>query len=64
MATTIHHGPYEQIALADRTLTGWISEHGHEIGRPPREIDFNDPQTATPEELLTRVELPIFSETG
>lgn len=64
MATTVHHGPYEQIALAYHTLTGWISEHGHEIAGPPREIYLNDPQTVPPEELLTRVEFPICSEAG
>ncbi len=62
MATTIHRGPYEQIAPAYHTVTGWISEHGHEIAGPPREIYLNDPQTVAPEELLTRVEFPICSE--
>ena len=57
-------GPYEQIAPAYHTLTGWISEHGHEIAGPPREIYLNDPQTVAPEELLTRVEFPICSEGG
>ena len=62
MATTVHHGPYEQIAAAYHTLTGWISEHGHDIAGPPREIYLNDPQTVAPAEILTRVEFPICSE--
>jgi effector-binding domain-containing protein len=62
MATTVHRGPYEQIAPAYRTLTGWISEHGREIAGPPREIYLNDPQIVPPEEILTRVEFPICSE--
>ena len=62
MAATIHHGPYEQIGPAYQTLTGWISEHGHETAGPPRETYLNDPQTVAPEELLTRVEFPICSE--
>jgi len=62
MATTVHHGPYEQIAAAYHTLTGWISEHGHEIAGPPRETYLNDPQMVSPEELLTRVEFPICVE--
>lgn len=62
MATAVHHGPYEEIAAAYHTLTGWISEHGHEIAGPPREIYLNDPQTVPPEELLTRVEFPICAE--
>ena len=64
MATTVHHGPYSQIGPAYHTLTGWISEHGHEIAGPPREIYLNDPQTVLPEELLTLVEFPICSEAG
>lgn len=59
MATTIHHGPYEQIATAYHTLAGWISEHGHEIIGPPREIYLNDPSETAPEELRTKVEFPI-----
>lgn len=47
---------------AYHTVMGWISEHGHEIAGPPRETYLNDPQTVPPEELLTRVEFPIFSD--
>ena len=63
MATTVHRGPYEEIASAYHTVTSWISEHGHEIAGPPREIYLNDPQGVPAEELLTRVEFPICSET-
>lgn len=62
MATTVHRGPYEQIAPAYHTLTGWISGRGHEIGGPPREIYLNDPRAVKPEELLTRVEFPVCPE--
>ncbi len=64
MVTTVHHGPYQEIAPAYHTLTGWISEHGHEIAGPPREIYLNDPQIVAPEELLTRVEFPICADVG
>jgi effector-binding domain-containing protein len=64
MATTVHRGPHEEIAPAYHTLTGWISEHGHEIAGPPREIYLNDPRTVPPEELITRIEFPIFSAAG
>lgn len=64
MATTIHRGPYEEISPAYHTLTGWISEHGHEIAGPPRETYLNDPQVTAPEDLLTRVDFPINPETG
>jgi len=59
MASTMHHGPYSEIAPAYHTVTGWISEHGHEITGPPREVYLNDPQTVPEEELLTRVDFPI-----
>lgn len=64
MATTVHHGPYEQIAPAYHSLTGWISEHGHEITGPPRETYVNDPETTLPDDLLTRVEFPIDAESS
>jgi effector-binding domain-containing protein len=59
MASTMHHGPYSEIAPAYHTVTGWISEHGHEMAGPPREIYLNDPQSVPEEELLTRVDFPI-----
>jgi len=64
MATTIHNGPYEQVGPAYHTLTGWISEHGHEITGPPRETYLNDPQTTAPEHLRTQVDFPIDAEPG
>lgn len=59
MATTMHRGPYDEIAPAYHTVTGWISEHGHTIVGPPREVYLNDPTEVPPEELLTKVEFPI-----
>jgi len=64
MATAVHHGPYDEIAPAYHTLISWISEHGHEVAGPPREIYLNDPRTVPAEELLTRVDFPIRSEAG
>lgn len=62
VAWTMHHGPYQEISPAYHTLTGWISEHGHEMTGPPREIYLNDPTTVSEDELLTRVEWPINAE--
>ncbi len=59
MATTTLRGPCDEIGSAYHTVMGGISERGHEIVRPPREIYLNDPQTVPPEELLTRVAFPI-----
>ena len=63
MAATVHHGPYDQIAPAYQTITAWISDHGHEMAGPPREIYLNDPQIVAPEDLLTRIEFPIKADT-
>ncbi len=62
VAFTIHHGPYREISPAYHTLTGWISDHGHEMTGPPREIYLNDPTQVSEAELLTRVEWPIDAE--
>ncbi|CAN5921014.1 hypothetical protein BH23ACT10_BH23ACT10_12900 [soil metagenome] len=59
VASTVHHGPYDELAPAYHTLTGWIQEHGHQTAGPPREIYLNDPQTVQPDELLTEVQWPI-----
>ena len=59
VAVTVHHGPYLEIAPAYHVLTAWMAEHGYEVTGPPREIYLSDPQTVAPEELVTRVELPV-----
>jgi effector-binding domain-containing protein len=64
VATTTHRGPYAEITPAYHTVTGWIHDHGHQMTAPPREIYLNDPQTVTPEDLLTEVQFPIDEATG
>ena len=59
MATTLHCGPYDQIAPAYHALAGWIPANGYEIAGPPREIYLNDPRLVKPSDLLTRIEFPI-----
>lgn len=59
MASTIHRGPYQEIASAYHALTEWISQNGHEIAGPPREIYLNDPQVVPADQLLTRIEFPV-----
>lgn len=54
VATTVHRGPYGEIAPAYHTLTGWIQEHGHEMAGPPREVYLNDPTEVGEAEQLTR----------
>ncbi|MEZ5244823.1 MAG: MerR family transcriptional regulator [Acidimicrobiales bacterium] len=59
VASTTHRGPYDEIAPAYHTVTGWIEEHGHRMQGPPRELYLNDPQTVIAEDLLTEVQFPI-----
>ena len=62
VAATLHHGPYAEVGPAYHTLTGWISDHGHEMTGPPREIYLNDPTQIEERDLLTRVEWPIDAQ--
>jgi len=64
MATTVHRGPYEGLGPVYGALVDWISENGHEVAGPPREIYLNDPQEVSPEEILTQIEFPIGSGTN
>ncbi|NNF62913.1 MAG: GyrI-like domain-containing protein [Acidimicrobiia bacterium] len=64
VASTVHHGPYDQLRAAYEKVTSWISEHGHQIVGPPREFYLNDPDEVTPDELLTRIEFPILVHSG
>lgn len=59
MATTVHRGPYDEIAPAYHTLSGWVQEHGHETTGAPREIYLTDPQETPAEDNLTEVQWPI-----
>ena len=61
MAATLHQGPYDQIGPAYQAVIDWITEQGHAVAGPPREVYLNDPQAVPPEDLLTRVEFPIFA---
>lgn len=62
VASTTHRGPYDEIAPAYHTVTGWIQDHGHQMAGPPREIYLNDPQEVAAEDLLTEVQFPIEDE--
>ncbi|MDH4118080.1 MAG: MerR family transcriptional regulator [Acidimicrobiia bacterium] len=59
VAFTVHRGPYQEIAPAYHTVTGWIQDHGHQFAGPPREIYLNDPTLVAPEDILTEIQWPI-----
>jgi effector-binding domain-containing protein len=60
IATTTHHGPYEELRPAYHAVAAWVQEHGHQLAGPPREVYTNSPgQVADPSELETIIEWPI-----
>jgi DNA-binding transcriptional MerR regulator/GNAT superfamily N-acetyltransferase len=58
-AVTVHRGPYAEIGPAYHTVSGWISDHGHELAGGPREVYLNDPREVAEADLLTEVRWPI-----
>lgn len=58
VATTVHRGPYAEVAPAYHVLTGWLQEHGREPSGSPREIYLNDPTDVPESEYLTEVQYP------
>ena len=59
VATTHHHGAYDEIDGAYHVLAGWIAEHGHTPGFPARELYLNDPSEVPEGEQLTEVQWPF-----
>jgi effector-binding domain-containing protein len=58
-AVTLHRGPYAEIGPAYHTVSGWISDHGHELAGGPREVYLNVPGEVPEADLLTEVQWPI-----
>jgi DNA-binding transcriptional MerR regulator len=58
-ASTLHVGPYAQLPLAYAALLEHVRERGHEACGPVTETYLNDPRTAPPEELVTRLAVAL-----
>ena len=58
-ATCIHVGSYGDLEHAYSALTQWVRKHGYEPTWVAYEIYLNDPDESAPEELMTRVVLPL-----
>ncbi len=58
-ASTLHVGPYPQLPLAYTALLEHVREHGHRPAGSVAETYLTDPSTAEPEELVTRVAVPL-----
>jgi len=42
VAATVHHGPYDQLSDAYKTLIAWISANGYRIVGPSRQLYLSD----------------------
>lgn len=56
--TLLHVGPYDAVASAYTTLTGWIGHHGLAVSGPPREVYLSPPDTP-PAQIRTIIEFPV-----
>jgi effector-binding domain-containing protein len=61
VATTVHHGPYEELSSAYHSMLAWIGESAYELAGSPREIYLNDPRTVSPDQLQTKLEFPVVA---
>lgn len=55
VASTIHRGPYDEIAPAYHAVSQWMSMNGYEPAAPPCEVYLNDPTEVPVGEQLTEV---------
>ncbi len=58
-ASTLHVGPYAQLPLAYRALLEHVRDRGHEARGPVTETYVNDPRTAGPADLVTRLAVAL-----
>lgn len=55
----LHKGSYENLPKVYEKIHKFLKEKGLEFNLPTYEFYLNDPSQVKPEELLTRIELPI-----
>jgi effector-binding domain-containing protein len=60
-ATTLHTGPYSEIEPAYQALTQWMGEQSRKATGVAYEFYLNDPSDTPPEELQTRIQMPLKS---
>ncbi len=56
--TLLHVGPYDTVAGAYDTITGWIVDHDLVVAGPPREVYLSPPETP-PSQIRTIIEFPV-----
>lgn len=55
MAFATHRGAYEEVGLAQHAVLAWLSERGHAVVGPVREIYVDDPAVTPQAEVRTEV---------
>lgn len=58
-AACLYTGPYVGMPSAYRALTEWTSEHGYQPSGVSYEYYLNDPGKTAPQDLQTRIVLPL-----
>lgn len=64
VASIVHAGSYQEMAVAYTGIAQWIHDRGHQIVGPVREIYLNNPADVTEDELLTEIQWPIDGQDG
>jgi len=60
VASTVHHGPYEEEGPAYAAVQAWIQEHGHTPIGAPREVYLVSPgDVSDPSEYVTEIQVPV-----
>jgi effector-binding domain-containing protein len=62
VASITHEGSYADMGESYATVVAWITEHGHQITGPAREIYFNSPAEVSEADLRTEILFPIDGE--
>jgi effector-binding domain-containing protein len=57
--STIHKGPYNQIASVYAALMEYATKNGYEVIGPPMELWLTNPMEVAESELLTEVRFPV-----
>ena len=55
----IHVGPYDELRSTHEAMEAWCAERELRYAGPPHEFYLDDPQETSPEELRTRVVVPV-----
>lgn len=58
-AATLHVGPYEELPLAYTAVLEHVRAPGQQAKGPVTETYLTDPSTASPDEYVTRVAMPL-----